>query len=171
MEWKLIVTRNLSALFLDFITQGQTKKALKELFNLNCGFDYRTVENGVWYTDHDIEKSHRVCSEEYAKRGSEFLQELIDKWSDFFNELGDIALEISKKDYSDAGDNELVAELEKFNKAFYKCSSALYLPLIVTERPAEEIIRGELKKRKVDNVEDYFNILTTSVKKMKVQKN
>jgi len=161
MKWKFIVKRNLSVLFLEFINMGQTKTGIKK----NLGFDlwfaspYRSIEGSVCYTIDNLKKAKNVFKNVYLKKGSKAFKEIFKKWNNFMKDLEKISLEISKKDYSDKTNEELIKEFEKLEKAYYKPGSALMAPLTVGE-VAEEEIRKKLEGFK--DKEEYFRILTAS---------
>ena len=80
MEWKFIVKRNLSLLFCELITLGQTKQAMKELLDVDFGFDhYRAIEGKVAYTIEEIKDTNRNYKELYLKYGPKIFKTFIEK--------------------------------------------------------------------------------------------
>jgi phosphohistidine swiveling domain-containing protein len=161
MKWKFIVKRKLSILFLELINMGQTKTGMKKNLGLSLGFanPYRSVEGGVYYTIENLKKAKDVFKNIYSKKGSKIFKTLLKKWNNSIKNLKKVSLEISKKDYSDKTNEELIKEFEKLEKAYYKPGSALMAPLTIGEI-AEEEIRKKLEGFKDE--EEYFRILTAS---------
>jgi len=163
MKWKLIVKRKLTLLFYDLIATGQIKKSMKKFLGIDFGFDhYRSIDGEVSLSLREIDESDKIAKEEYLKQDTRFFKSLLEKWDSFIKELEKISLEISKTDYSNKSNQELIEEFLKLKNAYYKFSTALNAPMRI-EKLADEIIKNYLKKY-TNKIEDYFNILTTPEK-------
>ncbi len=163
MKWKFLLDRkNLTLVFYELVTRYQTEKGMKEIMGVDFGFDnYRAVQGAVYYGAEDVKKANKKVKQIYLKKGAGFFKSLIEQWNDFFDELLKLSVVISKIDYSDKSNDELVDDLRKLRDAYYKTSTALYSPILI-EALADDIMRKYLQER-TDKVIDFFNILTTPV--------
>jgi phosphoenolpyruvate synthase/pyruvate phosphate dikinase len=155
MEWVFIVKRDLSVLFYEFITLGQTKKGMKEILGLDTGYDhYRSIYGDVGYSVKEMDNIHNFFKSEFSKKGAFFFVSLLEKWKKLAESLIGTAVDISKKDLSTFSDKELLNEFDKLSYKYYLFSSSLMAPLNI-EKLADEFIKARLSK------EEHFLILTT----------
>ncbi|GAG20346.1 unnamed protein product, partial [marine sediment metagenome] len=132
IKWVNVVKRNLSLLFYELINCGQTKIGMKKNLGFNfCCDPYRSIEGKVYYTEKNLSDLYNGAKEIYQKKGVNGLKSLLKKWYIFMEDLMKIASDISKKDYSEKTNQELIKELEKLKNGFYKFSNALMMPLSI----------------------------------------
>jgi phosphoenolpyruvate synthase/pyruvate phosphate dikinase len=161
MEWEFVVKRNLSILFLEFISGGQIESNMKKI-GLNYGINrYRSIEGRISDSVEDINNCIRVLKEKYSVEGTKFLRWLLQKWDDFTVELERISLDISNTDYSNKNKEDLINAFEELEQAYYQMSTSLYSQTVI-ERLADEIIKRKLENHSLEKSTDYFNILTST---------
>ena len=161
MKWTIVVRRKLSPLFFFLITKGQIKKEFKKLFNLDSGLDlYRGFKEGIFYSTEELDEVDQFIRKQYKKQGTKIFKDLLKKWQFFMKDLEKQGFEISKKDYSNYTNKELLKEFDRLDEKYHKLGSALYFPVVI-ERLANDLIKEHLPKEKE---EEYFIALTTTEK-------
>jgi len=161
MKWKFVVKRDISPLFYYLITEGQIKKETKKILGIDFGFEhYLGGSMGSFYSTEELKQADEFGRKEYAKHGNIFLKSLLKKWQLFIKELEACAFEISKKDYSNKTNKELLKEFEKLQKKYHNLSTGLYIHIMV-EALADDVIKPKLPKEKA---KEYFAVLTTPEK-------
>ncbi len=161
MEWEFLVKRNLSVLFLEFISGGQIEPNMRKN-GLNYGINhYRSIEGKISNSFEDLSQCIKILKEEYKTKGIKFLRELLQKWNEFTAELEKRSLDISGKDYSNKNKEDLIYAFEELEQAYYRMSTSLYSQTVI-ENLAEEIIKKKLENRYRKKAIYYFNILTST---------
>ena len=84
---------------------------------------YRGFNEGVFYSEDELNEVDKFIRKEYKKQGITFFKSALDKWQRFMKELEELGFKISKKDYSKKTNKELIKKYEILEK----CEPAITL--------------------------------------------
>lgn len=163
MKWVKLVERRESVLMLDYLIRGLPAKYTKKVLNYNLGFDYyRCVNREISWVEEELAKVIGRLRKDIGQKGVRLLKSLFRKWIKLGNELLDYSVKISKLNFKEYSNKELLRVFKEFSRKNHNLSCSVLLPLSI-ERILDSKIRGILEERigNESKLSRYFLIIAT----------